>query len=238
MFRYGTLLACCASLLFASDVNAQGGVPQVVQLPTFSFFSVSTTVSVPDSGAAYLGGVKRRSASRMSRGVPGLSSLPYAGRLSRNDGIGSSASSSGSYVTANVIDHGELDRMILEEAAASRAPAREMTPIEKKAAFLSQHIGRRDHLVLAMSREAKPAAATHRAAPVDPAIARQQAATEVAAYLDRARRAEAAGNVGAARCSYRVVARRGGPAEKRIALARLAALDVVDTGVSLASSDR
>jgi len=219
-------------------VSAQGGVPQVDQLPTFSFFSVSTTVSVPDSGAGFLGGVKRRSASRSSRGVPGLSSLPYAGRLTRNDGIGSSASSSSAYVNANIIDHGVLDKMILEEAASMRAPTREMTMVERKAAFLSQHIGRRDHLVLAMSREAKPAATSSKAPVVDPAVARQQAAVEVAAYLDRARRAETAGSIGSARCSYRVVARRGDDAQKRFALARLAALDAADKGISLASSDR
>lgn len=34
---------------------------QVVQLPTFNFFSVSTSVSVPDRGGAYLGGVDRSS---------------------------------------------------------------------------------------------------------------------------------------------------------------------------------
>ena len=116
MFRYGLLLACSSCLLFASDVSAQG-IPQVVQLPTFSFFTVSTTVSVPDSGAGFLGGVKRRSASRSSRGVPGLSGFPFAGRLFRNDSISSSASSSGAYVNANIIDHGGLFQNHLVEYA-------------------------------------------------------------------------------------------------------------------------
>lgn len=236
MLRHGFLLACGLSLLFTVDVSAQQ-IPQVVQLPTFSFFSVATTVSVPDSGAAYLGGVKRSRTSRSLRGVPDLSSLPYAGRLFRNDSLASSTSSSGAYVTANVIDHGELDRMILEEVAAMRGPSREMTGIERKAAFLSQHIGRRGNLVLAMSRKPQPAA-TSRAAPIAPAAAERKAAAEVAAHLDRARRAEAAGNFGSARCSYRVVARRGEEAQKRYALARLAAIDAADKGISLASSER
>src|SRR5262245_34582711 len=34
---------------------------QTVQLPTFQSFAVSTTVVVPDSGGAYLGGVSRAS---------------------------------------------------------------------------------------------------------------------------------------------------------------------------------
>ena len=35
--------------------------PTTVQLPTFSMFGVDTTVSVPDSGSTYLGGVDRAS---------------------------------------------------------------------------------------------------------------------------------------------------------------------------------
>ena len=72
----------------------------------------------------------------------------------------------------------------------------------------------------------------------EPTIRVDIPAAEVAAYLDRGRRAEAAGHVGSARCSYRVVARRGNEEQKRFALARLAAIDAVDKGISLATSDR
>ena len=36
--------------------HAELAVAQVVQLPTFNFFGISTTVSVPDSGAGFVGG--------------------------------------------------------------------------------------------------------------------------------------------------------------------------------------
>src|SRR5207244_3656119 len=45
---------------------------QTVQLPTFTFFSVGTTVSVPDQGAAFLGGVNRASQGRNEFGIPGM----------------------------------------------------------------------------------------------------------------------------------------------------------------------
>ena len=41
-----------------------------VQLPTFSFTTVTTTVSVPDGGTVLLGGIKRLSEGRNEVGVP------------------------------------------------------------------------------------------------------------------------------------------------------------------------
>ena len=59
-----------------------------VQLPTFSFVTVTTTVNVPDGGTVLLGGIKRLSEGRAEQGVPVLSKLPYVNRLFRNTGIG------------------------------------------------------------------------------------------------------------------------------------------------------
>ncbi|MBI2823352.1 MAG: hypothetical protein HYX69_01530 [Planctomycetia bacterium] len=59
-----------------------------VQLPTFSIFNVSTTVSVPDGGTVLLGGIKRLSEGRNEFGIPVLSKIPYLNRLFRNVGIG------------------------------------------------------------------------------------------------------------------------------------------------------
>ncbi|MDP7015807.1 MAG: general secretion pathway protein GspD [Pirellulaceae bacterium] len=59
-----------------------------VQLPTFAFTTVSTTVSVPDGGTVLLGGIKRLREGRTERGVPMLSKLPYISRLFKNVGIG------------------------------------------------------------------------------------------------------------------------------------------------------
>ena len=74
-----------------------------VQLPTFSFVTVTTTVSVPDGGTVLLGGVKRLSEGRTERGVPMLNKLPYVNRLFKNVGIGRDTSSLMMMVTPRII---------------------------------------------------------------------------------------------------------------------------------------
>jgi general secretion pathway protein D len=74
-----------------------------VQLPTFSFTTVSTTVNVPDGGTVLLGGIKRLSEGRNERGVPMLSKLPYVSRLFKNVGIGRNTQSLMLMVTPRII---------------------------------------------------------------------------------------------------------------------------------------
>ncbi len=74
-----------------------------VQLPTFAFTSVSTTVSVPDGGTILLGGIKRLSEGRTERGVPVLSKIPYVSRLFRNVSAGRDARSLMLMVTPRII---------------------------------------------------------------------------------------------------------------------------------------
>ena len=74
-----------------------------VQLPTFAFTTVNTTVSVPDGGTILLGGIKRLSEGRNERGVPMLSKLPYINRLFRNVGIGRETQSLMMMVTPRII---------------------------------------------------------------------------------------------------------------------------------------
>jgi general secretion pathway protein D len=74
-----------------------------VQLPTFAFTSVTTTVSVPDGGTVLLGGVKRLREGRNERGVPLLSKMPWVSRLFKNVGIGRDAQSLMMMVTPRII---------------------------------------------------------------------------------------------------------------------------------------
>lgn len=74
-----------------------------VQLPTFQFVSVTTTVSVPDGGTVLLGGIKRLSEGREEFGVPLLSKVPYINRLFRNVGIGRETNSLMMMVTPRII---------------------------------------------------------------------------------------------------------------------------------------
>ena len=74
-----------------------------VQLPTFAFTTVSTTVSVPDGGTILLGGIKRLAESRAERGVPVLSKIPYVSRLFKNVSVGRDARSLMLMVTPRII---------------------------------------------------------------------------------------------------------------------------------------
>ncbi len=74
-----------------------------MQLPTFAFVTVTTTVSVPDGGTVLLGGIKRLSEGRNEYGVPILDKIPYLNRLFKNVGIGRDTSSLMMMVTPRII---------------------------------------------------------------------------------------------------------------------------------------
>jgi general secretion pathway protein D len=82
-----------------------------VQLPTFAFTTVNTTVSVPDGGTILLGGIKRLSEGRNEQGVPLLSKLPYVNRLFKNVGIGRETSSLMMMVTPRIIIQEEEEEL-------------------------------------------------------------------------------------------------------------------------------
>ncbi|MEO2021664.1 MAG: hypothetical protein ABGX05_07535, partial [Pirellulaceae bacterium] len=87
----------------AQDNAVQTTEGTTVQLPTFSFTTVSTTVSVPDGGTVLLGGIKRLQEGRTERGVPILAQLPYINRLFKNVGIGRQTQSLMMMVTPRII---------------------------------------------------------------------------------------------------------------------------------------
>src|SRR5262245_21900482 len=84
-----------------SESEQRSGV--TVQLPSFSFVSVVTTVSVPDGGTVLLGGIKRLSEGRNEFGVPLLSKVPYINRLFKNVSIGRTTDSLMMMVTPRII---------------------------------------------------------------------------------------------------------------------------------------
>jgi hypothetical protein len=172
-----------------------------VQLPTFSVFTVQTTVSVPDRGTAYLGGISRGADGSTVRGIGPLGSR----------GIGGTRGASGISASATIIDHSELDRAILAKAAEARGtPA---NPQAAKATELSRGIARGDGTLesVAAIRERKALQADERAA-------------EVAQWLASAQQAEEQGKLAVARVFYQMVTRHGAAAQKDHAAARLAAL--------------
>ncbi|MGD9722219.1 MAG: hypothetical protein AB7O59_11750 [Pirellulales bacterium] len=87
----------------SSDDETETSDGVTIQLPSFSFVSVTTTVSVPDGGTVLLGGIKRLSEGRNEFGVPILSKLPYINRLFKNVGIGRETQSLMMMVTPRII---------------------------------------------------------------------------------------------------------------------------------------
>lgn len=83
--------------------NSTSSSGTTVQLPTYSFITVTTTVSVPDGGTVLLGGIKRLSEGRNEFGVPMLNKLPYVNRLFKNVGIGRETQSLMMMVTPRII---------------------------------------------------------------------------------------------------------------------------------------
>jgi general secretion pathway protein D len=93
----------------ARSVTRQG---TTVQLPTFSYVTVTTTVSVPDGGTVLLGGIKRLSEGRNEFGVPMLNKLPYINRLFKNVGIGRETQSLMMMVTPRIIIQEEEEQKL------------------------------------------------------------------------------------------------------------------------------
>ncbi len=97
----------------SSNANTTVNTGTTVQLPTFNFVTVTTTVSVPDGGTVLLGGIKRLSEGRSERGVPILSDIPYLNRLFRNTAVGRTTESLMMMVTPRIIIQEEEEQKLL-----------------------------------------------------------------------------------------------------------------------------
>lgn len=117
------LLLALAVAVSADTAWAQA---TTVQLPTFNFFTVTTTVSVPDRGGTSLGGINRSSTGRNEFGAP-LSPL-------NNRSIGSQQSASNMSVHVTIHNLDELDQDILARAQYVNTPPAELEKIKRLAA--------------------------------------------------------------------------------------------------------
>lgn len=114
MSKWKLALSLVLTLALAARVSAQHhGDHQpgtTVQLPTFSFFTVSTSVSVPDRGSASLGGVNR-----MSSGSSTYGPFPT------NRASGTGASAGGMSVHVTIHDFDAMDTAVLRQAGMTPA---------------------------------------------------------------------------------------------------------------------
>ena len=198
---------------FAGIASAQP--PTTVQLPTFNFFTVNTTVSVPDSGGTYLGGLLRGRDSSTTRGL-----APFPGLANR--GIASERSAGGMSVRAWIHDFRKLDEALLAEAAAKR---RETDPASLKGAALTDSLE---------TPAGNPAADAPLLSVAD--IRRQNEQQDAAqreeamAYFTKAEEYRTAGKLGLAKLNYQRAAARDGGKVKEAALKRIAQLQSLPAG--------
>ena len=207
------LLLVGASLVisFAITIISSAQPPTTVQLPTFSFFTVNTSVSVPDSGGTYLGGLLRGRDSSTMRGL-----APFPGLANR--GIGSERSSGGMSIRAWVHDFRKLDDALLAEAAAKR---RESDPAALRGETLAGSLEK--------SSAGNPAAEAPLLSVAD--IRRQNEQQDAAqreealAYFTKAEEYRIAGKLGLAKLNYQRAAARDGGKVKEAALVRIRGME-------------
>jgi hypothetical protein len=195
------------ALLMFVLLTAGNAQAQVVQLPSMHTFSIRTSVLVPDSGRAYLGGTNRSSHWMSSRG-------PGWGPLGRSAGRAGGVSATGGTITATIIDNSELDELVLEEARAIRAAKGIEAPVDTRVGIKPP-------------RDAAPvsvAAIKRKLAAEDDALE-----SEAEADFQKARDYERAGEGALARNYYRVAARKSTGVVKQKSLERLAALATKST---------
>jgi hypothetical protein len=86
--------------------------------PPFFAFGTTTAVVVPDGGTASVGGYSRMLEGRNEFGPPGLSNIPYAGRLFRNIGYGREPRSIRLLASVRVFSMAEEEERFLAQEGA------------------------------------------------------------------------------------------------------------------------
>lgn len=180
---------------------------QVLQLPTFDFFTVRTSVMVPDSGGAFLGGIGRSAERSRTYGMG-------RGPLLSNRMIESSGGASLASVHATIIDHEAMDRAV-RAAAGGVAPSAE----ERRAAATSQRMRAGDPNAKGATGLVSVAEARRRSAERKASIR-----AEAEAMFADGQAAEARGEIGTARIFYQMAHKRAEGELQQTIRARIAAL--------------
>ncbi|MGO9114727.1 MAG: hypothetical protein ACLP9L_36385 [Thermoguttaceae bacterium] len=221
--RLSMLGVALAAGLSLAAIDALAQPAPTLQLPTFSFAGVGTTVMVPDGGATFLGGVNRASDGRNEFGVPGIT-LPGF----QNRGIGQDRSTSSFWVTATIHDFDAMDQALLNTPSpngVARIYPTVSRGLPEAPAAIAGRTFRRTPVNLAGSWQVEPTAP----APVsDVAVeqanraARQATRAEEAdGFFARGQQAEAEGKPNVAKIYYQMAIRRATGDVKKQVQARL-----------------
>jgi hypothetical protein len=211
-------LAFISLAVASGDLLAQAP-GSAVQLPTYSTFGANTTVTVPDRGSAFLGGVSRAATGRNELGVPLLPFRPFTNR-----GIGMERSAANMQVTAYIHDFDAMDEYLLSQ------PTRRFPHgVQPRTVYGARP--RTNSVVRRAPPKSEPAA---RSGPAAMSVAElrakhlreQQTRTNDAVnFFERGKKAEAAGKLNVARIYYQMAARRATGDLKSQVAARLELID-------------
>jgi hypothetical protein len=194
---------------------AADGFAQTIQLPSFSTFSVDTTVLVPDSGAGWAAGSKR--------GSSGTSSF---GGVGRQRAAGSNRQAAGMHVLAKIHDPAEADQALSQKAQARTAPVRGAGAVDPSAPATTDLARAATDLGLKSVTE----------------IERQRAARssaqqrEALAFYEKGRRAAEAGKSRVAAMFFRTASKQATGAVKQEIDADLKALEASRPATPLSKS--
>ena len=172
-----------SACLLDSPLAAQSQQGITLQLPTFSFFSVATTVVVPDSGGAYLGGMRRASSGSNRFGSPWA---PGQGAF------GCERQASNLHIQAHIHDLEGMDKALRSGS----------NPVLAKSSPLAQRLAAAQSEAKALPAASLQEIERHRTAAVD---AQQSAAAD---FLRRGKEAQHAGKTSLARTYYQMALRR------------------------------
>lgn len=221
----------------SGEARAQNPNSTTVQLPTYNFFTTQTSVSVPDMGGTYLGGINRSASGGRQFGGPFIPG---------NRAFGKDTSGGGMSVHVQIHDLEAMDAALLAQPTDDPAAVH---PLGKPGlgavgagggSGAAQAAGRGPQapLVLggtsryasgggASSSGAGPTAAPNSLAALrdEKAQGRSRQAEEVAAILADGDRALREGKRGAAKIYFKQALRKADPDQQRIIQDRLAALE-------------
>jgi len=223
MSRY-VALSLALGMLFAGSAWGQD---TRVQLPTWHQSGVRTTVMVPDRGSVYMGGIKRASGGRTTRGVPVLGKIPGAGRLFNNHGLSSSRGTSSYRVHATIIDLQEMDRRVLAQAAARRTRYATQPIRNQYADYLSRNVARRPHYAETRRSPTEVLRAVPSVADVrrQNALAAVQRDKEAVFFFAKGKAAVEANKPNVAKIYFKMAAKRAKGDFRRQVLAQLNAIE-------------
>ncbi len=205
--------AVCLGLA-AIDASAQ-----TIQLPTFNMAGVSTTVMVPDGGAAFLGGINNASDGRSEFGVPGLTFPGF-----QNRAIGQQRGASSFWVTATIHDFDAMDQALLNTPSPDGI-ARTYPSMSGLPESLAGRTFPRNPANLAgnwqVEPDPPPPVSNVAVEQADRAVRQATRVEEADSFFARGQQAEADGKPNVAKIYYQMAARRATGELKQQVQARL-----------------